>query len=74
MKTARLLCVEVACDYCGAALEVTAAQMGGDAAAHPYVCPQCGKDHELVSEGIPHVRVMRPRTDGKDGRYQQTMF
>jgi hypothetical protein len=70
----QLLCVEKACDYCGARLEVTAAEVGGDARPHPYPCPQCGKPGEVVTTGHPHVRVLAPRTDGRTGQYQQTMF
>ncbi|MEJ6023661.1 hypothetical protein [Ramlibacter sp. PS4R-6] len=70
----QLLCIEKACDYCGAKLEVTAAEVGGEARPHRYACPQCGKDYEVTAAGNPHVRVLKPRTDGKTGSYQQTMF
>jgi hypothetical protein len=69
-----LLCVEKACDYCGAGLEVSAAEFAGEPQPHTYVCPQSGKNHELVCTGPPHVRVLHPRTDGRTNRYEQTMF
>ena len=70
----QLLCVETACDYCGATLEITAAEVGGDKRLHPYGCPQCAKTHSIECAGHPHVRVLRPRTDGKTNSYQETLF
>jgi hypothetical protein len=72
----QLLCVERACEYCGARLEITAAEVGGDALprAHRYECPQCGKYDEVKTTGHPHVRVLAPRTDGRTTPYAQTMF
>jgi hypothetical protein len=70
----QLLCVERACDYCGATLEVTAAEVGTDRRPHAYACPQCSKTHEVSCAGHPHVRVLKPRTDGKTGSYQETLF
>lgn len=70
----QLLCVEASCDYCGATLEVTAAEIGGEPRPHPYLCPQCGKNYELTCTGNPHVRVLQPRKDGRTSSYQQTMF
>jgi DNA-directed RNA polymerase subunit RPC12/RpoP len=69
-----LLCLEVACDYCGARLEVTAAEVGGEPRAHTYLCAQCGKNHDVMTTGNPHVRVLAPRTDGRTSQYAQTMF
>jgi hypothetical protein len=74
MVQSELLCIETTCGYCGARLEVTAAAVEGEPKRHPYVCPQCGKAHRLTSTGHPHVRVLAPRTDGKTGKYQETMF
>ena len=70
----QLLCLELACDYCGSTLEITAAEVAGEARMHPYVCPQCSKTHGIMCAGHPHVRVLKPRTDGKTNSYQQTMF
>jgi len=70
----QLLCLERTCRFCGATLEVTAAEFAGEPQPHMYACPQCGKDDEVVSTGPPHVRVLRPRTDGRTGPYEQTMF
>lgn len=69
-----LLCLEKICDYCGARLEVTSAEVGGEARAQRYACPQCGKGDEVMTAGNPHVRVLAPRTDGRTGHYQQTIF
>jgi hypothetical protein len=71
---AQLLCVEKVCGYCGAILEVTAAEVGDRPRLHAYTCPQCGKPDGVICSGHPHVRVIEPRTDGKSGDYQQTMF
>lgn len=70
----QLLCVEKACEYCGARLEVTSAEVGGEPRAQHYACPQCGKGDEVMTSGYPHVRVLAPRTDGRTGHYQQTIF
>jgi len=70
----QLLCIEKSCDFCGAKLEVTAAEFAGEPQPHTWLCPQCGKNHELVSTGPPHVRVLAPRTDGRTHRYEETMF
>jgi hypothetical protein len=70
----QLLCVEKACDYCGARLEVTAAEVGGEPRAHTYACPQCGKHDDVDTTGTPRVRVLAPRTDGRTSQYAQTMF
>lgn len=70
----QLLCVEKVCEYCGATLEVSAAEVGDHARMHAYVCPQCGKPDGVSCAGQPHVRVLKPRTDGKTGSYQDTVF
>jgi hypothetical protein len=74
MATPELLCVEKVCGFCGARLEVSAAEVPGEIRAHPYTCPQCGKPDEVESTGHPHVRVLAPRSDGRTGQYQETMF
>ena len=71
---AELLCLEKTCDYCGARLEVTSAEVGGEARPHRYACLQCGKIDEVLTTGNPHVRVLAPRTDGRTNGYQQTVF
>ena len=70
----QLLCIEKSCDFCGAKLEVTAAEFAGEPQPQTWLCPQCGKDHELLSTGPARVRVLAPRKDGRTGPYQQTMF
>jgi uncharacterized Zn finger protein len=74
MDKARLLCVERTCDYCGARLEVSAAEVAGEGRPHPYRCLQCGKVDEITTTGHPRVRVLAPRTDGRTAQYQETMF
>jgi hypothetical protein len=75
MDTPRLLCLERTCDYCGARLEVSAAELPGDEARpHHYACLQCGKPDEVTCAGHPHVRVLARRTDGRTTHYQETMF
>lgn len=74
MNNARLLCVETTCDYCGARLEVSAAEVAAESRPHPYRCLQCGKVDEIITTGHPHVRVLAPRTDGRTAQYQETMF
>ena len=69
-----LICIEKECEFCGSRLEVTAVEVAGEPRVHHYACPQCGKPDELLTTGFPHVRVLAPRTDGKTGSYQQTMF
>jgi hypothetical protein len=70
----QLLCIETDCEYCGATLEVTAAELGEHPRPHAYHCPQCGKPDHVTCTGQPHVRVLKPRSDGKAGDYQQTFF
>jgi hypothetical protein len=70
----QLLSLEETCDYCGATLEVSAAEVAGGKRLHPYVCPQCSKTHSVMCAGHPHVRVLKPRTDGKGNNYQETLF
>jgi hypothetical protein len=74
MSQTELLCVERICGFCGARLEVSVAAVPGEPKPHTYSCPQCGKPDELESTGHPHVRVLAPRTDGRTGKYQETMF
>jgi transposase-like protein len=70
----QLLCVEKTCEYCGARLEVTSAEVGGEPRVQRYACLQCGKIDEVLTTGNPHVRVLAPRTDGRSNGYQQTFF
>jgi len=65
---------EKSCDYCGALFRVLANQSEHTSQAHEYACPACGKQYEIESVGNPRVRLLQWRTDGKDDRYQETMF
>jgi hypothetical protein len=74
MTSPELLCFERICGFCGAQLEVSCAAMPGEAKSYHYTCPQCGKPEDIGCTGHPHVRVLAPRTDGRTGLYQETMF
>ena len=39
-----------------------------------YECPECGKVYQADAAVQPEVHLLRPRSDGKDDRYQDTMF
>jgi transcription elongation factor Elf1 len=72
--TAKPMRFERSCLYCGARFEVTAGELPGQPEPQEYDCPECGKQHEVVTTGLPLVRLLRPRSDGKNDRYQDTMF
>lgn len=65
---------EKSCGYCGARFRVLATRSSDSNASRSYACPACGKSYELQAAADPEVRLMRGRTDGKDDRYQETMF
>jgi DNA-directed RNA polymerase subunit RPC12/RpoP len=65
---------ETSCAYCGARLRVMATRAPHGDQREEYGCPECGKRYEIEAEAEPEVRLLRPRTDGKDDRYQETMF
>lgn len=65
---------EISCTYCGARLRVLATQQAGESRREEYGCPECGKVYETEAFGEPEVQLLRPRTDGKHDRYQETMF
>jgi DNA-directed RNA polymerase subunit RPC12/RpoP len=68
------LCIfEKSCLYCGARFRVLAVQ-AAVTDAQEYACPECGKQYETPAAGEPEVRLLRPRSDGKFDRYQETMF
>lgn len=66
---------EKTCVYCGARFRVLASHdlQGGDH-EEDYACPECGKHYETDASAEPEVRLLRPRCDGKQDRYQETMF
>ena len=65
---------EKTCVYCGARFSVLAAH--GPFADHPeeYACPECGKHYQTEAALEPEVHLLAPRQDGKQDRYQDTMF
>ena len=67
---------EKTCAYCGARFRVLATEPADPLRLFPfdYDCPACGKRHEVQSGAEPEVHLLRGRTDGKDDRYQETMF
>jgi DNA-directed RNA polymerase subunit RPC12/RpoP len=65
---------EKACIYCGARFRVLATVDPDDFHREEYDCPECGKTYSVDAAGEPEVQLLRPRTDGKRDRYQETMF
>lgn len=64
---------ESSCAYCGARFRVLAAPPH-DTHSEDYACPECGKHYEIDAQAEPEVQLLRPRSDGKRDRYQETMF
>lgn len=62
------------CVYCGAWFEVAVARLSGSNEPEDYACPECGKQYEVRAAMQPSVHLIARRTDGKDDRYQETMF
>jgi hypothetical protein len=69
-----LAVLENSCAYCGARFRVLATQMPEGNHPQEYACPDCGKHYTMRAVEEPEVRLLRPRSDGKDDRYQETMF
>lgn len=65
---------ETSCAYCGARFRVLATLGADEDRREEYACPECGKAYETDAAGEPEVQLLRPRTDGKHDRYQETMF
>ena len=65
---------EQSCAYCGARLRVVAIHVARGRHRESYGCPECGKRYETEADSQPEVQLLRPRRDGKDDRYQETMF
>lgn len=65
---------EQSCRYCGAGFRVIASHAGDGLHRESYACPECGMRYETEADAEPEVRLLRPRKDGKDDRYQETMF
>jgi len=66
--------LEKSCGYCGARFRVLATQVPDAGGSRTYDCPGCGKRYGIQAATDPEVRLLRNRTDGKDDRYQETMF
>jgi hypothetical protein len=62
------------CSYCGARLEVFVSCEAGSGEKQDYACPECGKAYSTPAALEPLVSVLTPRSDGKSGPYQDTMF
>ncbi|MGV3493961.1 MAG: hypothetical protein ACO1OY_08845 [Ramlibacter sp.] len=71
--TGALSIFERTCAYCGARFRVLAAR-GREGDTADYACPDCGKTYEAQAIDEPEVQLLGRRTDGKDDRYQETMF
>jgi uncharacterized Zn-finger protein len=65
---------EKTCVYCGARFRVLANQSRDANRPRSYECPGCGKSYEIEAKAPPSVHLLRGRTDGKNDRYQETMF
>ena len=65
---------ETSCAYCGARFRVLATLQADVSRREAYDCPECGKSYATEALGEPEVQLLRPRTDGKQDRYQETMF
>jgi hypothetical protein len=62
------------CIYCGARFRVMAVQGRFARDMADYSCPECGKRYETEAGREPQVDLLRPRRDGKDDQYQDTVF
>jgi hypothetical protein len=65
---------EKTCVYCGARFRVLATLAPAANQPQSYDCPGCGKAYEIEAVAPPQLRLLRGRTDGRDDRYQETMF
>jgi DNA-directed RNA polymerase subunit RPC12/RpoP len=72
--TAGLSIFERSCAYCGARFRVLASHQPRSDHPEEYHCPECGKHYETEALAEPEGRLLQPRSDGKDDRYQETMF
>lgn len=65
---------EKGCGYCGARFRVLATHLPAGDLTQEYECPECGKLYRTDAAVQPEVHLLRPRADGRDDRYQETMF
>jgi hypothetical protein len=66
--------LEKVCAYCGARLRLLVASAPEGNEPFDYDCLACGKMYMVEAAMQPQVEQVGPRTDGKDDRYQETMF
>ena len=62
------------CLYCGAQFQLLLAHSPDGDDSFDCECPECGKTYDVQAALRPDVRLLSPRTDGKNDRYQETMF
>ncbi|MBI2771263.1 MAG: hypothetical protein HYX47_16690 [Burkholderiales bacterium] len=62
------------CAYCGARFAVFLSRQAGSDDEEDYGCPECGKGYTAHAALEPLVSLLAPRSDGKQDRYQETMF
>ena len=72
--TGSLSVFEKSCAYCGARFRVLATLTADHLHPEEYACPECGKSYVIRGVLEPQVQLLKPRTDGKGDRYQDTMF
>lgn len=65
---------EKACGYCGARFRVVATHVPEGDDVQAFACPECGRQYKTHAASQPEVELVTPRTDGRDGAYQETMF
>ena len=65
---------EKSCTYCGARFRVVATHVTDDPHQEEYACPECGKGYAMAASSEPEVQLLKPRSDGKGDRYQDTVF
>ncbi|NML46105.1 hypothetical protein HHL11_20325 [Ramlibacter sp. G-1-2-2] len=65
---------EKSCLYCGARFRVLAPHGQQGDHREEYACPECGKEYQVDASVEPEVQLLQPRRDGKNDRYQETMF
>ena len=66
--------IDVTCNYCGARLRLLMSRLRHGNERMLYACPECGKQYEAKAALEPEVLLLHPRSDGKQDRYQESMF
>lgn len=65
---------EKSCAYCGARFRLVLSHRVDGDQPEEYGCPECGKQYQAEAALAPEVMLVGHRTDGKNDRYQETMF